>query len=124
MHRPRIARLRQPAGAALVVLSVALLLATGGAGSVRPLAAMQASLTRLPETLPETLSAGAQHTCVITADETVACWGRDDAGQATPPAGRFIQVSGGATHTCGLRRDMTVICWGSNDHGEATPPAD
>jgi hypothetical protein len=33
------------------------------------------------------ISAGVYHTCGLKGDGTVACWGRNDAGQATPPAG-------------------------------------
>jgi hypothetical protein len=53
----------------------------------------------------------------------VACWGRDDYGQATPPGGTFSQVSAGGDHTCGVRTDGTLACWGWNYYGQATPPA-
>jgi len=57
-----------------------------------------------------------------TADGTVACFGANDSGQATPPAGTFSQVFAGYQHTCGLRADGSVACWGSDSSGEATPP--
>jgi hypothetical protein len=66
---------------------------------------------------------------------TVACWGEDDAEQATPPDGRFASVSaqGGllgdyasnqyeAGHTCGVMVDGSVACWGHNEDGQASPP--
>ena len=34
-------------------------------------------------------------------DSTVACWGNDDSGQATPPAGEFASVSAGASTPAG-----------------------
>jgi hypothetical protein len=57
------------------------------------------------------------------ANGTLACWGRDDSGQATPPAGTFTAVTAGYVHSCGLRTDGTIACWGSNVYGQAAPPA-
>jgi hypothetical protein len=71
---------------------------------------------------PETLSAGMQHTCALRTGGTLACWGNNLYGQATPPAGTFSQVSAGYWHTCGLRADGTLACWGFLG-GEATPRA-
>src|SRR6266550_7986051 len=74
------------------------------------------------------VSAGGYHTCALRTDGSVACWGDNSHGQATPPAGTFTQVSAGGFHTCGLRSDSTVACWGSNlgarapYGGQATPP--
>jgi hypothetical protein len=59
----------------------------------------------------------------VRTDGTVACWGFNDSGAATPPAGTFTQVSAGGAHTCGLRSDGTIACWGSDFSGQATPPA-
>ncbi len=56
-------------------------------------------------------------------DGTVACWGRNDYGQATPPAGTFTQVSAGGLHTCGVRTDGTIVCWGWNIYGQTAAPA-
>ena len=36
---------------------------------------------------PETISAGYQHACGVKSDGTLACWGNNDYGQSTPPAG-------------------------------------
>jgi hypothetical protein len=70
------------------------------------------------------VSAGTNYACGVRANHTVACWGIDNAGQASPPDGSFISVSAGSTHTCGLRTDGTVACWGDNTFGQATPPPD
>jgi hypothetical protein len=43
----------------------------------------------------------------------VACWGANETGQASPPAGKFQQVAAGELHSCGLRADATVTCWGA-----------
>ena len=58
----------------------------------------------------------------MRSDGSVACWGSDENGQATPPAGSFVSVSAGNLHTCGVRSDGSVACWGSDENGQATPP--
>jgi alpha-tubulin suppressor-like RCC1 family protein len=35
------------------------------------------------------VAAGGGHTCAIKIDHTIACWGLDNHGQATPPTGSF-----------------------------------
>ena len=69
------------------------------------------------------VSAGYLHTCGVRTDGTLACWGGNSDGQATPPDGTFTQVSAGYLHTCGVRTDGTLACWGRNDSGQATPPS-
>ncbi len=69
------------------------------------------------------VSAGDAHTCGVRTDGTAACWGSDDDGRSTPPAGTFTQVSAGAFHTCGVRTDGTAACWGSDGLGQSTPVA-
>ena len=59
------------------------------------------------------ISAGDHSTCLGKSDGTVVCWGRNDVGQATAPAGSFSQVTAGTFHTCGLQTNGTVVCWGS-----------
>ena len=68
------------------------------------------------------VSAGGGHTCSVTADGSVACWGHDGVGQSTPPDGEFVSVSAGTGHTCGLRTDGMLACWGDDSLGQATPP--
>ena len=72
------------------------------------------------------VSAGGYHTCGVRTDGTIACWGDNGSGQATPPAGTFTQVSANVAlllgFTCGVKTDGTLACWGNNDHGQATPP--
>ena len=71
--------------------------------------------------LRERVSAGGLHTCGVRTDGTVACWGSDAYGQASPPAGTFRQVSAGAYSTCGVKTDGTVACWGNS--GQSSAPA-
>ena len=66
------------------------------------------------------VSAVGGHTCGVRVDGSVACWGNDGFGQATPPEGEFASVSAGFRHTCGVRMDGSVAWWGSS--GRITPP--
>jgi len=70
------------------------------------------------------VSAGGSHTCGILTDASVTCWGADQDGQASPPAGTFAQVSAGWDHTCGVKTNGSVACWGADDADQAAPLAD
>ena len=59
------------------------------------------------------ISAGYFHACALRTDQTVACWGRNDAGQAAAPGGTFTSVVAGYKGSCGIRTDRTLTCWGS-----------
>ena len=69
------------------------------------------------------VSAGSWHNCGVKRDGTVACWGNNRDGRATPPSGEFASVSAGSNHTCGVKRDGSVACWGNDYYGQATPPS-
>jgi alpha-tubulin suppressor-like RCC1 family protein len=60
--------------------------------------------------------------CGRIADGTLACWGNDSDGQATPPPGTFTDVDMGSLHGCGVKSDGSVECWGRNLYGESTEP--
>ncbi len=76
------------------------------------------------------LSAGGSHTCGITGDGFLACWGSNAAGQLG--IGRFggggagpravlratERVAAGALHTCALALGGDVLCWGANGDGQ------
>ena len=49
------------------------------------------------------------------------CWGSDNSGQATPPAGAFTALAAGTSHTCGIRGNRTLSCWGTIWRRPATP---
>ncbi len=86
------------------------------AGEITPTASQPAG-RRLPQ-----LSAGDYHTCGRRSDGTVACWGWNGYGQASPPIGTFTQINADFGHTCGIKSDGTLACWGYNEYGQATPP--
>lgn len=61
------------------------------------------------------VSAGDTFACAIRADDTLTCWGKPFfTGIATPPAGKFRDVSVSATVACGVKADGTAVCWGGN----------
>ena len=66
------------------------------------------------------LAAGETHSCALDSAGTVVCWGSNDSGEATPPAGFFVQLAAGTHQTCGVRSDGTIACWGYGYGAAAT----
>ena len=69
------------------------------------------------------VSAGAYHTCAVSASGAISCWGSNGYGQTTVPAGTYRQVTAGAFHTCALSTTGAISCWGSSSYGQTTVPA-
>ena len=78
-----------------------------------------------------TASAGGEHTCGITVDGRLLCWGRNywaqlgdgtttDRRVPTPVAASasFSAVSAGGAHTCALTPEGVAYCWGENGLGQ------
>jgi hypothetical protein len=81
----------------LVLLVVALCLvfaARSVSTARRPATQADSSQQNTPQPAdpPGRLSAGGLHTCVVRTDNTVACWGWNEHGQAAPPVGTFISI--------------------------------
>ena len=116
-----------------------------GQGNTNIINAM-VNITLLSLEEPVDIAVGEHHTCVVTSDGTIECWGQNDFGQLGRgfkcPYGSyangcngdfavtlpglvtnssefgFVQVSVGDTHTCGLLANGTAMCWGSNADGQ------
>lgn len=70
------------------------------------------------------IDAGSYNSLSVLSGGSLAAWGNNDQGQATPPAGSdYAAVSGGANHSLAIRADGSLAGWGYNNHGQAIPPA-
>jgi len=82
---------------------------------------------RLDVTAPATgnpqVAAGAWHTCALRAEGTIACWGNNNEGEASPPSGTYTQIDAGSFHTCAVSSAGEIACWGQNTYGETNVPA-
>ena len=71
------------------------------------------------------LRAGTVHTCGVTSDYELRCWGWNGFKQTDIPMGLFSQVtSGGDLHTCGIDTFSRAQCWGGIGALETSVPAD
>jgi alpha-tubulin suppressor-like RCC1 family protein len=89
------------------------------------------------------VAAGGAHTCAITEDSAIVCWGQNTHGQVAADlpdevvadphpviAGGALQIDAGAEHTCAVLA-QGVFCWGNGRYGQvgrevadrAFPPA-
>ena len=74
------------------------------------------------------VAAGAKHTCALSANGSVWCWGRNDVGQIGDGStrnrskprqvkgidGRAVEIASYQNRTCARRDDGAILCWG--DH--------
>ncbi len=60
-------------------------------------------------------AAGLHHAIAVRRDGTVACWGKNDSGQCSPPAGitNAAAVSAGPDQSLAACADGTVVQWGN-----------
>ncbi|MFK7999833.1 MAG: RCC1 domain-containing protein [Polyangiales bacterium] len=85
------------------------------------------------ETKRPALALGAQHSCLLSAQGEIFCWGANRFGQLghggemgyrefeTRPqrvGEGYIRIAGGTWNTCGLREDGQVDCWGHGGFGQ------
>ena len=60
--------------------------------------------------------------CGVRSDGTIACWGDDTWGQASPPAGTFTDIAAGRMTVCAINSGAELQCWGRGLYGAAEPP--
>ena len=77
------------------------------------------------------VSAGHEHTCALTEEGSVLCWGYNGYGrlgdgtfatrlvptQVVGLSSEIVAISSGGYHTCAVAADGGVWCWGYNGHG-------
>ena len=81
---------------------------------------------------------GSSHTCALSNDGNVFCWGYGVNGRlgsgeggnsglpvsvvesigSQSPLSNVTQISAGKKHTCALKTDSTLVCWGVGDNGQ------
>lgn len=87
----------------------------------------------LPSPLPQgavrTLASGDKHTCAVTMDGAVECWGsNEDAQLGSKEAGpvalasKAVGASAGFDHSCATLITGAVQCWGDNATGQLGVP--
>jgi alpha-tubulin suppressor-like RCC1 family protein len=77
------------------------------------------------------LALGGRHTCAVTIDGSVQCWGANERGQLGDGSARrqvapvrvaaelsFASVGAGLSQTCGVTRTGDVYCWGNDASGQ------
>lgn len=79
-----------------------------------------------------TLASGWFHTCGLTRDRRLACWGSNSRSASAEPAAAeavvlptpvddsttWAGVTAGGFHSCGVKSDGSLWCWGMNESGE------
>lgn len=64
------------------------------------------------------IAAGYWHTCIVTSERKISCWGDDYDGIFSPPVGiEFAQVTGMERVLCGLDVEGRAYCWGDAIYG-------
>ncbi len=88
--------------------------------------------TQVPDLWDEySLHAGHSHTCTVTSDGFVQCWGSGTDGQlgngvfadsltpvTVPGLNNPIGMDGGDGYTCAIQNDATLWCWGDASYGK------
>ena len=94
------------------------------------------------------IATGAEHACALLDNDSVKCWGYNNAGRTglgtgTGNTGDAVgdmwgdnlasiemgtgrtatTISAGSSHTCALLDDGSVKCWGWDGYGQSSPPA-
>ena len=87
--------------------------AEDGVGSPRPKHSGRPWEAKPADQRFKAISTGWSHSCGLTSEGVVHCWGFNDYGQLDVPTGRYQSVAASLYYSCGLRTDGQIRCWGS-----------
>ncbi|MCA8836451.1 MAG: hypothetical protein K8963_01170, partial [Proteobacteria bacterium] len=106
--------------------SISAISSTGSTNS----ASVSIEVNSAPLSLASQISSGHSHTCAISADSKLYCWGSGEDGklglgntnnQNTPTrvgdATNWSQISTGYRHTCAVNTNNELYCWGRGSEG-------
>jgi len=81
-------------------------------------------LENVPPGLFVDLTLGSKHSCALTEEGSVACWGGNDEEyyEEPPPLGPQTSIDAGDLYTCGVGTDHIVRCGGSPESEESLIP--
>ena len=95
-------------------------------GSIQCVGRNDSGQTDVPSGQYLSVDAGREHTCAVTSESRLRCWGEDALGQSSPPGGSdYLEVSSNAfaNFNCALTDERKVRCWGDNRYGQTNVPA-
>ena len=96
-------------------------------GSIRCVGRNDSGQINVPNGRYVSVDAGREHTCAVTDENRLRCWGADTLNQSSPPGGSdYTEVSSNAfaNFNCALTEEKKVLCWGDNQYGQLNVPAD
>ena len=97
-----------------------------GDGSIQCVGRNDSGQIDVPSGQYLSVDAGREHTCAVTSESRLRCWGEDALGQSSPPGGSdYLEVSSNAfaNFNCALTDERKVRCWGDNRYGQTNVPA-
>ena len=114
----------RPAGVLAIVLFSLCLPQTVFASSIIGWGYMAVDSAELAQKNHIAIAAGGNHSLALRSDGTIAGWGYNEFGQASPPDGNnFKAIAAGGSHSIGLKSDGSVVGWGYDGSGQADLPA-
>ena len=65
---------------------------------------------------------GPHHSCGLSADNTISCWGDNEFDRTGLLSQQFSAVAVSASGSCALHTDGAIFCWGAGERYKLEPP--